>query len=195
MDFGRKLTYDESAPDVATEIKHCYPEDIVLAVQGYWGFSDVSFDVGALIAALIRGEPLTVILCNMPFYGPKDARPAPVNEPIEGRLEPITRICTSNGQKPIAGGAPLHLAELAATFEGTVYSARGAITSIKDYQSTKGYVRKAMQEQMDNSGFSFVEVLCTCCDSIYSAPVESLRWIKEKMVAAFPLGEFKGHER
>jgi 2-oxoglutarate/2-oxoacid ferredoxin oxidoreductase subunit beta len=195
MDFGRKLSHDETAPHVASEIKRASPDGTVIAIQGYWGLSDFSFDVGALIGALIRGENFTVILCNMPFYGPKDGRPGPVNEPAGGRLEPVTRINTPEGQKPIVGGVPLHLAELAATFEGVAYSARGAITSMKDYQSTKRYVKTALQKQMDNSGFSFVEVLGTCCDSIYSAPVDSLRWIKEKMVLEFPLGEFKGHGR
>jgi 2-oxoglutarate ferredoxin oxidoreductase subunit beta len=195
MDLGSKLAYDESAPDIASEIKRASPDRLVIGVQGYWGLSDFSFNVGALIGALIRSEKLTLILCNMPFYGPKDGRPAPVNEPIEGRLEPVTRINTSEGQKPVKGGEPLHMAELVATFDGVAYSARGSMTSMKEYQLTKGYVRKALQKQMNNLGFSFVEILCTCCDSIYSAPVDSLRWIKEKMVATFPLGELKNQSR
>jgi 2-oxoglutarate ferredoxin oxidoreductase subunit beta len=157
--------------------------------------SDFSFNVSALIGALIRVEKFTVILCNMPFYGPKDGRPAPANEPKDGRLEPVTRINTSEGQKLIVGGHPLHVAELVATFEGVVYSARGTITSMKDYQLTKRYVRTALQKQLDNAGFSFVEVLCTCCDSTYAAPADSLKWIKDKMSVEFPLGEFKGNGR
>ena len=191
MDFGQKLAYDESAPDLATTIKRASPDATVIAVQGYWGLSDFSFDVRSLIGALIRGEKFTVILCNTPFYGPKEGRPAPMTEPIGGRLEPVTRINTAEGQKLIVGGYPLHNAELVATFKGVAYSARGAITSLKDYQLTKGYIRTAIRKQMDNVGLSFVEVLCPCSDPTYSAPVDCLKWIREKMVTEFPLGEFK----
>lgn len=190
-DFGRKLTHDESASDLATIIKRTSPDDIVLAVQGYWGLADFSLDINSFIGALIRGEKFTMILCNMPYYGPRDGRPVPVTEPIEGRLEPATRINTPEGQKLITGGYPLRVAELVATFEGVAYSARGTITSVKDYQRTKSYIKNAVQKQIDNAGFSFVEVLCVCCDITYSSPVDCLKWIGERMVTEFPLGEFK----
>ena len=42
---GEKLTLDELLPDVATYIKHNSPESVIVAVQGYWGLSDFSFDI------------------------------------------------------------------------------------------------------------------------------------------------------
>jgi len=191
MDFGRKLTLDESAPDLATDIRRSSPEAIVLAVQGYWGLADFSFDIGSLIGALIRGEHFTMILCNMPYYAPKYGRPSPLNEPAEGRLEPATIINTPEGQKLITGGQPLHIAELAATFAGTSYSARGAVTSVKDYQLTKDYIKNAVQRQLDGGGFSLVEVITVCGDLTYSDPVDCLKRVRDKMVIEFPLGEFK----
>ena len=191
MDFGRKLSYDENGPDIATAIRRASPEAMVIAVQGYWGLSDSSFDVGSLMGALIRGETFTIIICNTPYYGPKGGRPVAATEPIEGRLEPATRITTSEGKKLIMGGYPLHIAELAATFAGVAYSARGALTSPNDYQLTRSYIKTALQKQMDHAGLSLVEVLCICSDPSYSSPVDCLRWIKEKMTSEFPLGEFK----
>jgi len=191
MDFGRKITNEEIALDVATAAKRASPDAPVIVIQGYWGLSDFSLDVGALIGALIRGENLTLVLCNMPFYGPKDGRPAPANEPVEGRLEPVTRIRTPEGEKLLVGGYPLHLAELVASFDGCAYSARGTITSMKEYQRTKNYFKRAVQKQMNGSGLTFVEVLCSCSDPTYSAPIDSLRWVEQAMTARFPLGEFK----
>jgi 2-oxoglutarate ferredoxin oxidoreductase subunit beta len=191
MDFGRKLACDENGPDLATHIKRASPETIVIAVQGYWGLSDFSFDVNSFMGALIRGENVTIILCNTPYYGPKDGRPVSAAEPIEGRLEPKTTIATPEGKELIVGGYPPRMAELAATFDGVGYSARGAITSLNDYRLTKRYIRTAFQKQMENLGLGFVEVLCTCCDPTYSAPVDCLKWIKEKMIPKFPLGELK----
>ncbi len=191
MDLGRKLTLNERAPDLATDIRRSSPEAVVLAVQGYWGLADFSFDIGSFIGALIRGDKFTIILCNLPYYAPKYGRPSPVNEPAEGRLEPATIINTPAGQKLITGGQPLHIAELAATFAGTSYSARGAITSVKDYQRTKGYIRNAIQKQMNGGGLSLVEVITVCGDLTYSDPVDCLKWVREKMAVEFPLGEFK----
>lgn len=191
MDFGHKVTYDENAFDLATYIRRNSPEDIVAAVQGYWGLANFNFDLGAFIGSLIRGENITLVLCNMPYYAPKDGRPSPLNEPAEGRLEPATRINTPEGQKLIMGGYPLHIAELAARFIGVAYSARGAITSVKDYQLTKSYIKIAFRKQMDKVGLSLVEVLCVCGDLSYSVPVESLNWVRDRMTAEFPMGEFK----
>jgi 2-oxoglutarate ferredoxin oxidoreductase subunit beta len=191
MDFGRKLTLDDKALDLATAIRRSYPDSIVLAVQGYWGLADFSFDIGSFIGALVRGEQFTMVLCNMPYYAPKYGRPSPVTEPAEGRLEPATIINTPAGQKLITGGQPLHPAELAATFVGTSYSARGALTSVKDYQLTKDYIKNAVQRQLDGGGFSLVEVITVCGDLTYSDPVDCLKWVSEKMVTEFPLGEFK----
>lgn len=191
MNFGRKLIYDEAAPDLATLIKRVSPDVPVIAVQGYWGLSDFSLDISALIGALIRGENITIAMCNMPFYGPKDGRPAPVNEPAEGLMDPITRISSPEGEKLMVGGYPLRMAELIASFDGVAYSARGDISSMKAYQRTKNYVKKALQKQLNSPGLSFVEILCVCSDPTYSSPVESLRWVEDKMTTQFPLGEFK----
>lgn len=190
-EVGYKLTQDEKAPDLASALKRDSPDAIVVAVQGQWGLGDFSFDINSFTGALIRGEKFTTILCNMAYWGPKEGRPVPVSEDISGRLEPTTRFMTPDGEKLVKGGYPLHIAELAATFPGVAYSARGAITSIKDYQLTKGYIKNALRKQRDRAGSSFVEILCVCGDTIYSPMVDCLRWVKGGMAAAFPLGEFK----
>lgn len=195
MDFGTKLTLDERSTDFATYEKRSSPGSVVLAIQGYWGLADFSFDIGSFVGALIRGENFTMILCNMPFYSPKYGRPAPATEPAEGVLEPATTINSPVGKRLLMGGDPLHVAELAATFRGVRYCARGSLSSVKGYQRTKGYIKNALQNQIDGIGFSLVEVITVCGDLTYTDPVDSLEWIREKMTFAFPLGEFKntGH--
>ena len=190
MDFGRKLTLKEKSPDLATDIKRSSPEKGVLVIQGYWGLADFSFDISSLIGALIRGENFTMLICNMPYYSPRYGRPSPVTEPAEGRLEPSTIINTTAGQKLLTGGQPLHIAELAAMFKRTSYSARGAITSLKDYQRTKTYIKNAVQRQSDGKGLSLVEIISVCGDLTYADPVDCLKWVRDKMTIEFPLGVF-----
>jgi 2-oxoglutarate ferredoxin oxidoreductase subunit beta len=93
------------------------------------------------------------------------------------------------------GKDPLHLAERAATFSGVSYSTRCAITSPDDYERTKRHIRIAFQKQMANAGTSFVEVLCACYAQAYESPWDTLKWIHEKVVAEFPLLEFKNADQ
>jgi 2-oxoglutarate/2-oxoacid ferredoxin oxidoreductase subunit beta len=188
---GIKMALDENLFDAAYIAKHYSPNSIVIAVQGYWGQADFSFNIGPFINALIRGDAISVIFCNTPYYGSKDMRPAPLNEPVEGQLEPLTQVQTPEGPKLIRGGYPLHLAEMVSTFEGAAYVARGTLASVKDYHLTKTYIRKAIERQTEGSGLGFVEVLNSCCDQAYASPIEGLTWINEKMTAKFQLGELK----
>lgn len=190
VDFGIMAAPGENALDLATYKKRISPDTTVIAVQGYWGMADFSFDINAFINTLIRGDNLTIILCNTPYFGPVDGRPVPAGEPVEGKLTPVTQINTPEGRKIIKGGYPLHIAEMMTVFKSVVFSARSTLVSPKYYQLTKQYIRKAIQTQIDGTGLSFVEVLCTCSDPTYSAPGICLEWIEEKMMRELPTGVF-----
>ena len=79
--------------------------------------------------------------------------------------------------------------------KGTAYSARGTLTSSANYQRTKKYVKTAFQKQIDNVGFSFVEILSACPPNWHLAPLKCLKWVEEEMVLEFPSGEFKNVNR
>jgi 2-oxoisovalerate ferredoxin oxidoreductase beta subunit len=49
-------------------------------------------------------------------------------------------------------------------------------------------IRKALQLQVENRGFSLVEVLSECPLHLGRTPEEAERWVKEQMVPVFPLG-------
>lgn len=181
IEFADVLGVYDRPIDIALAMKRSHPEKIVLAVQ-----NNVKFDttgVDSFISALNYGDNITIINCNDASYGPW---------PNSWHAKPlITHIITPEGQELVAEGHPLHTAELATTFKGVVYSARGTITSPDDYELTKNYLRTAFQKQIDNIGLSFVEVLCACGALSYEAPLNCLKWIHEEMVTEFPLGEFK----
>ena len=84
----------------------------------------------------------------------------------------------------------MHIAELVTQFKGVVYSARGTLSSLKDYKSTREYIKSAIKKQMDGDGFSFVEVLAVCSDFTYSDPPDCLKWVQENMKTEFPCGVF-----
>lgn len=181
LDFGRVLGVYDRPEDIATEIKRAHSDSIVFAVTDIATYNRLGIE--SLIGAFNRSEKITVICCNDAIYGNRGRRAEPA----------WTWVNTSGRRQFLIGEYPLNAAELAANFKGVAYSARGAITSPDNYYRTKSYIKTAFQKQMDNVGFSFVEVLCACFSKYVfdETPVDCLRWIQENMVAEFPLGEFK----
>ena len=175
------------APDVATALKRLRPEAIVCTIQG--DGDCIAIGAGSFIGALARAELLTIIMCNNANYGTTGGQLGPTT--LMGQVTKTT----PDGRGAGHDGFPIHTAELAAQFKGVAFSARGAINSPINFQRTKGYLKTAFRKQMDGVGLSFVEVLSNCPSNWHLTPLESLKWIEEKMIPEFPLGEFKNVER
>lgn len=175
------------APDMATAIKRLSPESFVFTVQG--DGDCIAIGAGSFVGALTRGEMITIIMVNNANYGTTGGQMAPTT--LVGQKTPTS----PSGRGPDSGGYPVRVAELAATFRGVAYSARGALTTPAGYQRTKKYVRTAFQKQVDCAGLGFVEILAACPPNWHLNPVESLRWIEANMIPEFPLGEFKNVDR
>jgi len=169
-------------PDAATGIKRLLPEAVVFTAQG--DGDCISIGAGSLFGAVARSEKITVIMANNGNYGTTGGQLAPTT--------PMGEVTTTtpSGRTP-AFGYPVHVAEVLVPWKGVAYSARGAVNSPASYQRTRGYLKTAFQKQMDNVGFSFVEILTPCPPNFHLSPLQSLSWVEEKMVAEFPLGEFK----
>ncbi|MFC2014236.1 4Fe-4S dicluster domain-containing protein [Chloroflexota bacterium] len=181
LDFGYVSGPFEHPTDITIATKRAHPYAVVFTVLDNGIYDVIGLD--SLINALICGENITVISCNGASYGPW---------PMGWHVAPMnTWITTTEGRELVVGKYPLHTAELAATFAGVAYSARGAVASPDDYQLTKSYIKTAFQKQLDNIGLSFVEVLCACNALSYEPPLGCLEWIHDEMVREFPLGEYK----
>ncbi len=175
------------APDMATAVKRLSPDSFVFTVQG--DGDCIAIGAGSFIGALTRGEMITIIMVNNANYGTTGGQTSPTT------LMGQKTTTTPSGRDAASGGYPVRVAELAATFRTVAYSARGALTTPANYQRTKKYVKTAFQKQVDHAGLGFVEVLAACPPNWHLSPVESLKWIEEKMIPEFPLGEFKNVDR
>ncbi len=171
------------ALDSATAIKRLNPDSVIFTVQGDGDCTAIG--AGGFINAMTRGEKITTIMYNNTNYGTTGGQFAPTS------LIGQKTVTTPNGRDPEHDGYPIHAAELAATFKGTVYSARGSLHSPGGYPRTKKYIKTAFKKQINKIGYSFVEVLCACPPNWHLSPVESIRRIKNEVVDEFPLGEFK----
>ena len=187
VDFDAVQVPHGRAPDVASAIKRVLrQEPIVMTIQG--DGDCIAIGTESLIQAAARAERITVIMANNGNYGTTGGQMAPTS--IIGQKTSTT----PEGRETIHG-FPIQTAELLAGLKGTAYSARGTLTSSADYQRTKRYVKTALQKQVDNVGFSFVEILAACPPNWRLSPLKCLQWIVEEMIPEFPLGEFKNVDR
>jgi 2-oxoglutarate ferredoxin oxidoreductase subunit beta len=171
------------APDIATAIKRLRPESFVMTVQG--DGDCIAIGAGPLIAAMGRGENITVLMYNNTNYGTTGGQLAPTT--IMGQITPTT----PNGRNSRSEGFPIHTAELAATFKGVAYSARGALDTIGNYQRTRKFLRRAFQKQLDKAGLGFVEIISACPPNWHLSPLECINRITNEVLREFPVGEFK----
>jgi len=183
FDIGNIQAAHGRAPAIATGLKRSNPDSIVISYQGD---GDLAAIGGAeIINAANRGEHITVIFINNAIYGMTGGQMAPTT--LVGQ-----RTTTSPyGRKPSNEGFPIRMCEIISTLEAPVYVERVALVDFKTINRARRAVRKAIKNQIDNKGFSFVEVLSPCPTGWKVSPVEAEKWVRENMMTYFPVQVFK----
>ncbi|MGB9621288.1 MAG: thiamine pyrophosphate-dependent enzyme [Brevinematia bacterium] len=168
---------------VATGIKRARPD---LIVFGYQGDGDLAaIGLAETLHAANRGENITIIFVNNATYGMTGGQTAPTTLPNQ-----VTRT-SPNGREPSKEGYPMKISEMIALFEAPVYVERTMVTSFETINKTKQAIKRAFQLQLENKGYSFVEVLSGCPNEWHLTPVEANKWIENEMTKYYPLGVFK----
>jgi 2-oxoisovalerate ferredoxin oxidoreductase beta subunit len=171
------------APAIATGLKRSNPDSVVISYQGD---GDLAAIGGAeIINAANRGENITVIFINNAIYGMTGGQMAPTT------LVGQRTTTTPYGRKPSNEGYPIRMCEIIGTLEAPVYVERTALVDFKTINRTRKAIRKAIKNQVDNKGFSFIEVLSPCPTGWKVTPVQAQQWIREKMMTYFPVQVFK----
>ena len=70
------------------------------------------------------------------------------------------------------------------------YLARGSVDSAPNVIKTKKYIRKAIAKQMNNEGFSLVEILSPCPTNWGMNPLDAAERVRNVVIKEFPLGEY-----
>ncbi len=170
-------------PAVATGIKRALPDRIVFTYQGDGDLAAIG--TAEIIHAANRSENITVIFVNNTVYGMTSGQMAPTT--IIGQKT----LTTPYGRKISKDGYPLKVSELLSVLDGTRFIARAAVTDPKNVVLTKSYIKKAFLNQIENKGFSLVEILSMCPTGIHKEPKEALDWYKNELTKFFPLGVIK----
>lgn len=174
-------THHGRTTPVVTGIKRANPETICIAYMGDGG----GYAIGSqhLVNAAGRNENITVILANNTVYAMTGGQMAPTTMPNQ-KTE-----TSPYGREPITTGYPMQGPEMVAaiTREGA-YVARGTIANLRQL---KGYIKKALENQMAGRGFSFVEALSSCPTNWRTNAQETWRFVEEDMTNHFKVGELK----
>jgi 2-oxoglutarate ferredoxin oxidoreductase subunit beta len=113
-----------------------------------------------------------------------------------GQMAPTTLVgqktaTTPDGRNAQLQGYPLRVSELLTQLPAVKYVERTSLQSPQDILKTKNAIRQAFKNQMDNLGFSFVEILSPCPTYWGLSPQQALEWIKNVLSKEFPLGRLK----
>lgn len=171
------------APAMATGIKRVRPDAIVFTYQGDGDLAAIG--TGEIVHAAVRGENVTTIFINNAVYGMTGGQMAPTTLPGQ-----VTS-STPTGRDVRKAGYPVRVCELLSTLSGTSYVVRRTATSPANINRLKRAIKTAFKVQMAGLGYSLVEVISNCPTNWAMTPKESLRWIEEKLLSYYPLGDYK----
>jgi len=172
---------------VAAGVKRVRPETICFNIAGDGSLGAIGS--GHVLNVMMRSDPITTIFFNNSGYGMTGGQVAPTT------LAGLRTTTTPEGRNVQTTGYPLHLSEIAANMPGTAYAARVSLHKPANFQNAKKAVKAAFQKQMDGVGYSMVEILCACPTDWALSPLAANKFVEEKLIAEFPLGEFKNVDK
>lgn len=172
------------APAVATGIKRVLPENIVFTYQGDGDLAAIG--TSEIIHAANRGEKITTLFVNNSVYGMTGGQMAPTTMLNQ-------RTTTSlKGRSASRDGFPIKISEMISILPGAVYVERTAVHTKELVEKTREALKKAFKIQIEEKGFSLVEILSPC--PVYGAKSvkEAYKRIDEEIIKFYPLGILKG---
>ncbi len=172
------------APAVATGLKRADPQNHI--VFSYQGDGDLaSIGTAETVHAAARNENITVIFINNAIYGMTGGQMAPTSLPGQ-----VTQT-SPYGRDVKACGYPVKICEMLSQLDGPEYIARVAVNNVRHIREARKVILKAFRNQVENKGFSLVEVISSCPTNWGMAPADALKWVEEKMIPYYPLGVYK----
>ena len=179
FDVGNTQAAHGRAPAVAVGHKTANPDSIVICYQGDGDLASIG--LAEIISTAQLGIPISVIFVNNAIYGMTGGQMAPTT--LMGQ-----KTSTSPTGRAQTMGQPMKMAELIAQLDGPVYVERVALYDPKQRTRAKKAIKKALQLQVENRGFAFVEVLAECPTHLGLSSEEAEHWVRDQMVPIFPLG-------
>lgn len=183
FDTGNIQCAHGRAPAVATGLRRVNPDSIIISYQGDGDLAGIG--TAEIIHAANRGENITVFFVNNAIYGMTGGQMAPTT------LVGQRTMTTPAGRTLARDGNPIGMAELISSLRTPVFVERVSLADGKRTMKARKAIRKALKNQIDGKGFSFVEILSPCPINWKMSPSDARKWIIESLEPAFPVGKFR----
>ena len=179
FDVGNTQAAHGRAPAVAVGHKLANPESIVVSYQGDGDLASIG--LAEIVSTAQLGLPITVIFVNNAIYGMTGGQMAPTT------LMQQKTTSSPYGRDAVHGAADEDGGAHRRTRWPGLRRTRRALRREAAATGAKA-ILKGLTLQVENRGFSFIEVLAECPTHLKLTPVETERWVKEQMLPVFPLG-------
>jgi 2-oxoglutarate ferredoxin oxidoreductase subunit beta len=174
------------ASAVCTGMKRVSPDNMVIAYQG--DGDAYSIGLAETTNAAYRNEKFSCFTINNTNFGMTGGQ-------MSWTTMPNQKTTTSpNGRNCEVTGFPMRFPEMVANQFNVAYAARGTVTTPANINALKGYIKNALEAQLNGEGYSIVEILSPCPTNWGLTPLESMERIEKEIIPYYPLGEFKTRE-
>ena len=173
------------AAATAEGVKRVRPDVLVFTYQG--DGDGYTIGIAESLNAAYRNENITQIVVNNTNFGRTGGQMSWTTLPGQ-RTETSTK-----GRNCDLTGNPFHFPEMVAESKGfhVAYAARGAVYDVKTINQTKRMIRNAFEAQLNNEGYSVVEVLSACPTNWHMTPMQCKERLMGAVEEEYPIGEFK----
>lgn len=179
FDLPTSQTHHGRTVPTAVGFKMADPEKVVIAYIGDGG--GYAIGLQHTIHSCLRNDPVTTILVNNTCYAMTGGQMAPTT------IEKEVTTTTPTGRDTSATGKAIFGPELLKNVaDKNAYLARG---SVSKHLVLKNYLKKALENQINQKAYSFVEALSYCPLNWKTDAKETIAFL-EGIEKVYPCGEF-----
>lgn len=164
---------------MSASIKRLNPEQILIIFQGEG--ATASSGISDTIHTANRGDSLTVISINNLCKNNYDGGMSFSN---------TYSFNSMNFQQPINSGN-LKTPEMIAALPKSQYVARVSVHNPKEIIKAKAAIKQGLINQIDDKGYSFIEIICPCHVNLDIDAVEISGYVENNIIKDYPLGIIK----
>jgi 2-oxoisovalerate ferredoxin oxidoreductase beta subunit len=183
FDTGHVQCPHGRAPAVATGIRRTLDDSIVISYQGDGDLAGIG--MAEIVHAANRGEDIAVFFVNNAIYGMTGGQMAPTT--LLGQKTKTTPL----GRDAARDGYPVKMSELLNTLTAPVFIERCSIGNAAGVLKARKAIKKAISNQKNKKGFSFVEILSPCPINWKMNPTDSRKWLVENLEKFYEVKNFR----
>jgi len=183
FDTGNVQCSHGRAPAVATGMRRALKDAILICYQGDGDLAGIG--TTEIVHTANRGENVTVFFVNNAIYGMTGGQMAPTT------LLGQKTMTTPTGRSTAQDGAPIGMAEIMDAIKSPIFIERVSLATPGKVMKARKAIKKALKNQVERKGFSFVEILAPCPINWKMDAMTARKWLADNLEPIFPVKNFR----